>query len=117
VLAPLGYRDFLSLAAGSALLVSDSGGVQEEASVLKRPVLVVRNSTERPEILGTFAQLVPPGPLVGAWIAELLARGRQLGERLAAIPSPYGDGTAALRSFAAITTLLSRPASPRRVAF
>jgi UDP-N-acetylglucosamine 2-epimerase (non-hydrolysing) len=116
VLPPVGYIEFLSLAAGSALLVSDSGGVQEEASVVKRPVLVVRNSTERPEILGTFAQLVPPGPLVGAWIAQLLGQGPQLLNRLQALPSPYGDGTASLRSFAAITTLLSRPTSSRRAA-
>ena len=45
-----------------AFLVSDSGGVQEEASIVKRPVLVVRASTERPEVLGTFAELVPVGP-------------------------------------------------------
>ena len=44
-----------------AFLVSDSGGVQEEASIVKRPVLVVRRSTERPEVIGTFAELVPPG--------------------------------------------------------
>ncbi len=96
--------------------MSDSGGVQEEASVLKRPVLVVRNSTERPEILGTFAQLVPPGPLVGAWIEQLLGQGPQLLNRLQNLPSPYGDGTASLRSFAAITTLLSRPSPSRRAA-
>jgi UDP-N-acetylglucosamine 2-epimerase (non-hydrolysing) len=116
VVDPLGYRDFLSLAACSALLVSDSGGVQEEASVLKRPVLVVRNSTERPEILGTFAQLVPPGRLIGTWVTELLAQGDELTRRLETLPCPYGDGTASLRSLAAITTLLSRPTSPRRVA-
>src|SRR5690606_19976130 len=59
--SPLGCREFLGLAAECALLVSDSGGVQEEASVVKRPVVVVRRSTERPEVLGTFARLVPPG--------------------------------------------------------
>jgi UDP-N-acetylglucosamine 2-epimerase (non-hydrolysing) len=59
VIEPIGYRQFLGLAADAAVLVSDSGGLQEEASVLKRPILVVRNSTERPESLGTFAQLVP----------------------------------------------------------
>ncbi len=42
VVEPVGYREFLGLAAGSAFLVSDSGGVQEEASIVKRPVLVVR---------------------------------------------------------------------------
>ena len=54
VLEPLGYREFLGLAAEAALLVSDSGGVQEEATIIKRPVVIVRNSTERPELLGTF---------------------------------------------------------------
>jgi UDP-N-acetylglucosamine 2-epimerase (non-hydrolysing) len=114
VLPPLGYPEFLSLAACAALLVSDSGGVQEEASVVKRPVLVVRNSTERPEILGTFAQLVPPGPLVSAWMTQLLSQSHQLSQRLEVLPSPYGDGMASLRSFSAITTLLSRPTSSRR---
>jgi UDP-N-acetylglucosamine 2-epimerase (non-hydrolysing) len=111
---PTGYREFLALAAESALLVSDSGGVQEESSILKRPVLVVRNSTERPEILGTFAQLVPPGPLITTWIGQLLADIPGLHARLATMPSPYGDGTSAPRSAAAISILLSRPASPRR---
>ena len=62
IVEPLGYREFLGLARESAFLVSDSGGVQEEASIVKRPVLVVRVSTERPEVLGTFAELVAPGP-------------------------------------------------------
>ena len=48
-----------ALAAECAFLISDSGGVQEEASVVKRPAIVVRRSTERPEVLGTFATLVP----------------------------------------------------------
>ena len=108
------YREFLALAAESALLVSDSGGVQEEASIIKRPVLVVRNSTERPEILGTFAQLVPPGPLIAAWIGQLLADIPGLHARLATLPSPYGDGTSAPRSAAAISILLSRPSTTRR---
>ena len=55
------YGDFLALASECAFLISDSGGVQEEASVVKRPVIVVRSSTERPEVLGTFARLVRPG--------------------------------------------------------
>jgi UDP-N-acetylglucosamine 2-epimerase (non-hydrolysing) len=114
VTEPVGYREFLALAAESALLVSDSGGVQEEASILKRPVLVVRVSTERPEILGTFAQLVPPGPLISTWMGQLLADRPGLHDRLAALPSPYGDGTSAPRSAAAISILLSRPSAPRR---
>jgi UDP-N-acetylglucosamine 2-epimerase (non-hydrolysing) len=107
---PVGYREFLALAAESALLVSDSGGVQEESSILKRPVLVVRNSTERPEILGTFAQLVPPGPLVDDGVAQMYEQRDALHARLVTLPSPYGDGTAAARSIAGITRLvIQRP--------
>jgi UDP-N-acetylglucosamine 2-epimerase (non-hydrolysing) len=106
VTEPVGYREFLSLAAECALLVSDSGGIQEEASVLKRPVIVVRNSTERPEVLGTFCRLVQPGPDIGiiaqAWLDDLPA----LHARLAELPTPYGDGTASHRSVEALAKLL-----------
>lgn len=99
---PLGYREFLGLAAESALLISDSGGVQEEVSVLKRPVIVVRRSTERPEVIGTFAELVGAGPGIGeqarAWLGDLAA----VHDRLAGLPSPYGDGTASEKTAAAI---------------
>ena len=57
---PLGFRDFLALESACAFLVSDSGGVQEEASIVGRPVLVARRSTERPEVLGHVRH--PRGP-------------------------------------------------------
>jgi UDP-N-acetylglucosamine 2-epimerase (non-hydrolysing) len=102
VVAPLGYRDFLGLARECAFLVSYSGGVQEEASIVKRPVLVVRASTERPEVVGTFAELVAAGPSIGergrAWAGDLA----RLHARLAALPTPYGDGHAGERIVAAI---------------
>ncbi len=103
---PLGSRDFLGLFADAAGAVSDSGGVQEEASVVKRPVVVVRRSTERPEVLGTFSELTSVGPGIG------LAAGRWLDDpagvhaRLAAVASPYGDGDASRRSIDAIKRLL-----------
>jgi UDP-N-acetylglucosamine 2-epimerase (non-hydrolysing) len=107
VVEPVGFQEFLALSAECGALVSDSGGVQEEVSVLKRPVLVVRRSTERPEVLGSFAERVLPGPdisrVVGDWIADLPA----LHARLAGIPSPYGAGDAAARSVAAIDGLLA----------
>jgi UDP-N-acetylglucosamine 2-epimerase (non-hydrolysing) len=107
VIEPLGYREFLGLARECAFLVSDSGGVQEEASIVKRPVLVVRASTERPEVIGTFAELVAPGAAIGArgraWSDDLAA----VHARLAAIPSPYGDGDAGARTAAAIAGLLA----------
>jgi UDP-N-acetylglucosamine 2-epimerase (non-hydrolysing) len=103
---PQGYRHFLALCAEATVLVSDSGGVQEESSVVKRPVVVVRNSTERPEILGTFAQLVRPGPSIGVAIRAIAADAPALHQRLAQLPSPYGDGTSARRAVAAIHALL-----------
>ena len=108
VTEPIGYRDFLGLSAESAMLVSDSGGVQEEVSIVKRPVLVVRNSTERPEVLGTFAERVLPGPDIveaaSRWLDDVPAAH----ERLASIPSPYGDGHASERIVDAIAELTGR---------
>jgi UDP-N-acetylglucosamine 2-epimerase (non-hydrolysing) len=58
--------------AGAALIVSDSGGAEEEANVLKRPVIVVHNSTERPEVIGTFSALVNSGSGIGSEAARTL---------------------------------------------
>ncbi|WET81004.1 UDP-N-acetylglucosamine 2-epimerase (non-hydrolyzing) [Amycolatopsis sp. QT-25] len=102
VLEPQAYPSFLALAAEAAVLVSDSGGIQEEASVLKRPVIVVRRSTERPEISGDFGTLVPPGPRIGAEAALWLDDVAGHRERLRHIPSPYGDGSASRRIVDAI---------------
>ncbi|MEX2654222.1 MAG: UDP-N-acetylglucosamine 2-epimerase (non-hydrolyzing), partial [Acidimicrobiia bacterium] len=92
VVEPIGYREFLGLEAAAALIVSDSGGVQEEASIVKTPLVVVRNSTERPEVIGTFATRVPPGPGILEAAQEMLARD------LTPYETPYGDGTASQKS-------------------
>ena len=102
VVEPIGYREFLGLEAESALLISDSGGVQEEASIVKRPLIVVRNSTERPEVLGTFAERVPPGAGIGAAARAILDDLADVHSRLERLESPYGDGTASQRSIEAI---------------
>ena len=83
-------------AAGARLLVSDSGGVQEECTVLKRPLLVVRNSTERPEALDDFATMAPPSVLAGAIPAALETSAEAIA-RLEGLASPYGDGRASER--------------------
>ncbi|MFB7515062.1 non-hydrolyzing UDP-N-acetylglucosamine 2-epimerase [Streptomyces sp. NPDC056144] len=97
VLPPAGYGTFLALARHAALIVSDSGGIQEETTVLGRPLVVVRRSTERPEALADFADLVPPGPGIGEAARRRLAEGAPGLRRLATLPSPYGDGTASHR--------------------
>lgn len=100
VVEPIGYREFLGLEAAAALLVSDSGGVQEEASIVKTPLVVVRNSTERPEVIGTFATRCAPGEGIGASAAEMLSRD------VSEYDSPYGDGTASLKSLEALAALI-----------
>ncbi|MDF2559386.1 MAG: wecB [Microbacterium sp.] len=93
---PYTYERFLALASHAAVLVSDSGGIQEEATVLGRPVLVVRDSTERPEALGSFTRLVTP-QMLASETAALLSRVTSTLADLEALPSPFGDGHATER--------------------
>jgi UDP-N-acetylglucosamine 2-epimerase (non-hydrolysing) len=97
VSAPLGYDEFTALCSRAALTISDSGGVQEEASVWKRPVIVVRRSTERPEVTGTFAHLCEPGPPLVRLAQELFRDRVQLAASLQSAPTPYGGMDAARR--------------------
>lgn len=103
VLDSLGPRTFLGLAAEAAVLVSDSGGIQEECTVIGRPLVVVRRSTERPEAMVDFARLTPGGHGLVHAVREILAEGPALLERLATLASPFGDGTASDRIVAAIS--------------
>jgi UDP-N-acetylglucosamine 2-epimerase (non-hydrolysing) len=103
---PVDHRRFLALASLARLIVSDSGGVQEECTVLKKPLVVVRNSTERPEsIQAGFAHLTQPGPGIGEIGRRLLSE-PGLAERLAAVPCPFGDGTASQQIAAAARSYL-----------
>jgi UDP-N-acetylglucosamine 2-epimerase (non-hydrolysing) len=95
VLPPVDYRTFLAFTRTASLLVSDSGGLQEEVTVLKKPLVVVRTSTERPEsVAAGFSVLSEPEDLVEH--AGRMSSPEVL-ERLAATPSPYGDGLASQR--------------------
>ncbi|MSO38324.1 MAG: UDP-N-acetylglucosamine 2-epimerase (non-hydrolyzing) [Acidimicrobiia bacterium] len=102
---PLPYPDFLALEAECAFVISDSGGVQEEVSVLGRPVIVVRESTERPEVIGTFATLAQPGE-IAAMANGLLKSLVRTHEQLAATPTPYGDGHSGERIVDALAALV-----------
>jgi UDP-N-acetylglucosamine 2-epimerase (non-hydrolysing) len=106
VVDPVDHRAFLALSAGARLLVSDSGGVQEEVTVLKKPLVVVRNSTERPESIDAgFAILVQPAGIEAA-VAAMTAPGLQA--RLMATPSPFGDGHSGERIAAETLALVQR---------
>ena len=107
VIDPLPYPEFLSLLAECALAVSDSGGLQEEVSVLKRPMVVVRNSTERPEVIGTFAVLRSPGDHIDEAVTQIVETLEYTHSRLAETPTPYGDGTASVRSVTLIEKLVA----------
>jgi UDP-N-acetylglucosamine 2-epimerase (non-hydrolysing) len=95
ILESLGPRTFLGLACHAAVLVSDSGGIQEECTVLGRPLVVVRRSTERPEAMKDFARLAPGGDGLSEVVGGILAQGTALLSHLASLPSPFGDETAA----------------------
>lgn len=112
---PVDHRTFLALASLARLIVSDSGGVQEECTVLKKPLLVIRNSTERPEsIAAGFARLVRPGPHI-CHLGRAIIGDATLPGRLAATPCPYGDGTASDRIAAIALGYLGprTPSAPR----
>jgi UDP-N-acetylglucosamine 2-epimerase (non-hydrolysing) len=104
---PLAYAEFAHLMARCRLVVTDSGGVQEEAPSFGKPVLVLRDTTERPEgveagvvrLIGTDRQRVAHE------IERLLDDPTAYAEMARAV-NPYGDGEAARRSTGAIRSLL-----------
>lgn len=106
VLEPLEYTAFLKQMQASWLVVTDSGGVQEEAPALGKPVLVLRDVTERIEAVDAgVARLVGTVPdAIGAAVEELLSD-EQAYRRMAVPTRPFGDGRAAERIAA---TLLQR---------
>ncbi len=92
------YREFANLMRRSHFVITDSGGLQEEAPALDKPVLVLRTSTERPEGLaaGTLKLVGTAPEQILAGIRSLV-EDRELYQRMADAPNPYGDGRAAER--------------------
>jgi len=93
LIEPLDYPDFIHLLSGAWLIVSDSGGVQEEAPTLGRPVLVIRENTERPEAVEAgFSRLVGGHPeTLADMLEEADARSSWI-ESLSAAKNPFGNG-------------------------
>ena len=98
LIEPLSYEKFVHLMAKSYLLLTDSGGVQEEAPYLGKPALVMRDNTERPEAVeaGT-ARLVGTTEDRIVQETELLLRDDQAYRSMSKAGSPFGDGQAARR--------------------
>lgn len=107
VTEPLAYGEFTRMLAASTVVLTDSGGVQEEAPGLGKPVLVMRENTERPEavaagtvkLIGTDEQRIVDE--VNALLNDEAAYAA-----MANAANPYGDGNAAARTIAAIAQLL-----------
>jgi UDP-N-acetylglucosamine 2-epimerase len=98
LLEPLDYLPFVRLMDAATLVLTDSGGIQEEAPTLKKPVLVMRDTTERPEVLDAgVARLVGTDPARIASEVVLLLTNPEEYARMAIGANPYGDGTASLK--------------------
>lgn len=114
VTEPLGYCAFARLLRRATVVLTDSGGVQEEAPSLGKPVLVTRDTTERPEAISAgTARLVGTKPeRIYAEVSHLLTS-PQAYQGMATAVNPYGDGRAAQRTVHAIAHmfgLATRPA-------
>lgn len=95
LISPLSYQEFAYLMEKSYLIMTDSGGIQEEAPSLGKPVVVLRATTERPEaiIAGTVILVGTDAKKIIDTVSELL-NSRELYERMAKSHNPYGDGFA-----------------------
>jgi hypothetical protein len=104
---PLGYATFARLLGRSHLVITDSGGIQEEAPSLGKPVLVTRETTERTEGLaaGTL-RLVGTNPRVIFDEGNKLLESEVAYREMAEAENPYGDGHAAERIVGALEHLL-----------
>jgi UDP-N-acetylglucosamine 2-epimerase (non-hydrolysing) len=97
-LEPLDYVAFVDLMARSYLVITDSGGVQEEGPSLGKPILVLREKTERPEaVLAGTVRLVGTDRRAIVNAATTLLEDARDYERMARIHNPYGDGHASAR--------------------
>ena len=96
LIEPLSYLPFVFMMEKSHLLLTDSGGVQEEAPGLGKPVLVMRNTTERPEAVdaGTVILVGTDKDKIINGVSDLLENKNGLYDRMAHAVNPYGDGKA-----------------------
>ncbi|MGW5853776.1 non-hydrolyzing UDP-N-acetylglucosamine 2-epimerase [Micrococcus sp. NPDC055215] len=107
VTEPLAYGEFTHLLSAATVVLTDSGGVQEEAPSLGKPVLVMRENTERPEAVsaGTVRLIGTDEALVVSEVSRLL-EDPQAYTAMSTAVNPYGDGRAAERTVSGIAQLL-----------
>ncbi|MFZ4451007.1 non-hydrolyzing UDP-N-acetylglucosamine 2-epimerase [Salibacterium aidingense] len=95
LIEPLGYEQFVHVMKQSYLVITDSGGIQEEAPALGKPVLVARNTTERPEGVeaGTL-KLVGTSEEAIVTAGETLLNDEKAYQQMSAVRNPFGEGNA-----------------------
>jgi UDP-N-acetylglucosamine 2-epimerase (non-hydrolysing) len=95
---PLAYQDFIWMMNRSKIIITDSGGVQEEAPSLGKPVLVMRDTTERPEAVdaGTVILVGTNKDLIVTEALDLLNNATRF-QQMSLLHNPYGDGKACKR--------------------
>ena len=114
LLEPLPYGSFVQLLDRADVVLTDSGGIQEEAPSRGKPVLVMRETTERPEAIAAgTAALVGTDEDVIVETARRVLSDPDLYQRMARAVNPYGDGLAARRSLEAVEWLLGMGDRPR----
>lgn len=92
VIEPVGYLEFLMLIKNAALILTDSGGIQEEACILHTPCVTLRDNTERPDTLG-----IGSNALAGTMPDDIVAEALRMMRLERSWPIPFGDGKAAVR--------------------
>lgn len=108
LLPPFDYPDFIGLLARSWLIVSDSGGVQEEAPTLGVPLLVLRQNTERPEAIECGAARLAPSADILRLLLEETYRDRGGDSAPRPILNPFGEGDSGQRIFAALLQAIQK---------
>lgn len=98
IIEPLDVLDFHNFLAQSFMILTDSGGIQEEAPSLGKPVLVMRDTTERPEGIeaGTLKLVGTEEETIYEWFTKLLDEPEEY-EKMSKASNPYGDGFACKR--------------------
>ncbi len=102
---PVGYLDFLALEKNAKLIITDSGGVQEEACILGVPCVTARENTERPETVAVGANII-----AGCDANDILEGSRIMIRKDRKWKNPFGDGKSSIRIVNKIETMFSRDA-------
>jgi UDP-N-acetylglucosamine 2-epimerase (non-hydrolysing) len=109
LIKPLDYHDFIVLLSHAWLIVSDSGGVQEEAPTLKKPLLILRECTERPEAIESgVARLVGKDPERLAVMLDEIYRDGNWIRRIEQVKNPFGTGDSGERVVNIVGELLAK---------